>query len=88
MPCRKANPKSIEERLPEMFLRSLRPEAFVLCSNTSGFGAFWEAIYNAGDVQVINMTHEGSAIAAAAGYTWPARTWDSSSAAMLGYSMR
>jgi thiamine pyrophosphate-dependent acetolactate synthase large subunit-like protein len=38
-------------------------------TNTSGFGAFWEAIYNAGDVQVINMTHERSAIAAAAGYT-------------------
>jgi thiamine pyrophosphate-dependent acetolactate synthase large subunit-like protein len=38
-------------------------------TNTSGFGPFWEAIYSAGDVQVINMTHEGSAIAAAAGYT-------------------
>src|SRR2546427_8338015 len=38
-------------------------------TNTSGFGPFWEAIYKAGDVQVINMTHEGQAIAAAAGYT-------------------
>jgi len=38
-------------------------------TNTSGFGPFWEAIYTAGDVQVINITHEGSAIAAAAGYT-------------------
>src|SRR5437763_11600123 len=34
-------------------------------TNTSGFVPFWEAIYTAGDVQVINMTHEGQAIAAA-----------------------
>jgi len=38
-------------------------------TNTSGFVPFWEAIYTAGDVQVINMTHEGQAVAAAAGYT-------------------
>src|SRR5919109_876559 len=38
-------------------------------TNTSGFVPFWEAIYNAGDVQIINMTHEGQAVAAAAGYT-------------------
>src|SRR5580704_121833 len=38
-------------------------------TNTSGFVPFWEAIYAAGDVQVINMTHEGQAVAAAAGYT-------------------
>src|SRR5438552_11372089 len=38
-------------------------------TNTSGFTPFWEAIDAAGDVQVINITHEGSAIAAAAGYT-------------------
>ena len=38
-------------------------------TNTSGFVPLWEAIYNAGDVQVINMTHEGQAVAAAAGYT-------------------
>src|ERR1051326_1536661 len=38
-------------------------------TNTSGFVPFWEAIYKAGDVQVINITHEGSAVAAAAGYT-------------------
>lgn len=37
-------------------------------TNTSGFMPFWEAIYAAGDVQVINMTHEGQAVAAAAGY--------------------
>ena len=37
-------------------------------TNTSGFVRFWEAIYAAGDVQVINMTHEGQAVAAAAGY--------------------
>ena len=38
-------------------------------TNTSGFVPFFEAIYAAGDVQVINMTHEGQAVAAAAGYT-------------------
>ena len=38
-------------------------------TNTSGFVPFWEAIYAAGDVQVINMTHEGQGVAAAAGYT-------------------
>ena len=38
-------------------------------TNTSGFVPFWEAIYKAGDVQVINMTHEGQGVAAAAGYT-------------------
>ena len=38
-------------------------------TNTSGFVPFWEAINDAGDVQVINMTHEGQAVAAAAGYT-------------------
>ena len=37
-------------------------------TNTSGFGPFWEAIHHAGDVQVINVTHEGAAVAAAAGY--------------------
>lgn len=37
-------------------------------TNTSGFVPFWEAIYKAGDVQVINMTHEGQGVAAAAGY--------------------
>ena len=42
-------------------------------TNTSGFVPFWEAIYAAGDVQVINMTHEGQAVAAAAGYTMAAK---------------
>jgi benzoylformate decarboxylase len=42
-------------------------------TNTSGFVPFWEAIYAAGDVQVINMTHEGQAVAAAAGYTMASR---------------
>jgi thiamine pyrophosphate-dependent acetolactate synthase large subunit-like protein len=37
-------------------------------TNTSGFVPFWNAIYEAGDVQVILMTHEGQATAAAAGY--------------------
>src|SRR5258705_6866919 len=42
-------------------------------TNTSGFVPFWEAIYAAGDVQVITMTHEGKAVAAAAGYTMASR---------------
>jgi benzoylformate decarboxylase len=43
-------------------------------TNTSGFVPFFEAIAAAGDVQVINMTHEGQAVAAAAGYTMASRT--------------
>ncbi len=43
-------------------------------TNTSGFVPFWEAIYKAGDVQVINITHEGSAVAAAAGYTMASKS--------------
>lgn len=42
-------------------------------TNTSGFVPLWEAIHMAGDVQVINMTHEGQAVAAAAGYTMASR---------------
>lgn len=42
-------------------------------TNTSGFVPLWEAIYKAGDVQVINMTHEGQAVAAAAGYAMASR---------------
>jgi len=42
-------------------------------TNTSGFVPLWEAIYKAGDVQVINMTHEGQGVAAAAGYTMASR---------------
>ena len=42
-------------------------------TNTSGFVPFFEAIYAAGDVQVINMTHEGQAVAAA-GYTMASRS--------------
>jgi thiamine pyrophosphate-dependent acetolactate synthase large subunit-like protein len=42
-------------------------------TNTSGFVPFFEAIYAASDVQVINMTHEGQAVAAAAGYTMGSR---------------
>jgi thiamine pyrophosphate-dependent acetolactate synthase large subunit-like protein len=38
-------------------------------TNTSGFVPLWEAIHKAGDIQVINVTHEGQAVAAAAGYT-------------------
>jgi thiamine pyrophosphate-dependent acetolactate synthase large subunit-like protein len=43
-------------------------------TNTSGFVPLWEAIDAAGDVQVINMTHEGQAVAAAAGFTLASRT--------------
>ena len=43
-------------------------------TNTSGFGPLWEAVYAAGDVHVINMTHEGQAVAAAAGYTMASRS--------------
>ncbi len=43
-------------------------------TNTSGFVPFWEAINEAGDVQVINMTHEGQAVAAAAGYTMASKS--------------
>jgi thiamine pyrophosphate-dependent acetolactate synthase large subunit-like protein len=43
-------------------------------TNTSGFVPFWEAIHQAGDVQVINFTHEGQAVAAAAGYAMASRT--------------
>jgi thiamine pyrophosphate-dependent acetolactate synthase large subunit-like protein len=38
-------------------------------TNTSGFVPFWEAIHAAGDVQVINLPHEGYGVAAAQGYT-------------------
>ena len=42
-------------------------------TNTSGFVPLWEAIHEAGDVQVINFTHEGQAVAAAQGYTMASR---------------
>ena len=37
-------------------------------TNVSGNVPFFEAIEAAGDVQVINVTHEGHGVAAAAGY--------------------
>jgi thiamine pyrophosphate-dependent acetolactate synthase large subunit-like protein len=43
-------------------------------TNTSGFVPFWEAIDRAGDVQVINVTHEGHAVAAAQGYAMASRS--------------
>ena len=43
-------------------------------TNTSGFVPLWEAVDAAGDVQVINMTHEGQAVAAAAGFAMASRT--------------
>jgi thiamine pyrophosphate-dependent acetolactate synthase large subunit-like protein len=42
-------------------------------TNTSGFGPLWEAVDAAGDVQVINVTHEGHAVAVAAGYAMASR---------------
>jgi acetolactate synthase-1/2/3 large subunit len=43
-------------------------------TNTSGFVPLWEAVDRAGDVQVINMTHEGEAVAAAAGYAMASKS--------------
>jgi acetolactate synthase-1/2/3 large subunit len=43
-------------------------------TNTSGFGPFWEAVDQVGDVQVINVTHEGHAVAAAQGYAMASRS--------------
>jgi thiamine pyrophosphate-dependent acetolactate synthase large subunit-like protein len=43
-------------------------------TNTSGFVPFWEAVETAGDVQVINVTHEGHAVAAAQGYAMASRS--------------
>jgi thiamine pyrophosphate-dependent acetolactate synthase large subunit-like protein len=37
-------------------------------TNTSGFSALWDAIYAAGDVQIIMVSHEGQGVATAAGY--------------------
>jgi thiamine pyrophosphate-dependent acetolactate synthase large subunit-like protein len=37
-------------------------------TNTSGFSPLWDAIYSAGDVQIIMVTHEGQGVATAAGY--------------------
>jgi thiamine pyrophosphate-dependent acetolactate synthase large subunit-like protein len=42
-------------------------------TNTSGFVPLWEAVHQAGDVQVIITTHEGQAVAAAAGYAMASR---------------
>ena len=43
-------------------------------TNTSGYTALFEAVDRAGDVQVINVTHEGHAVAAAAGYAMASKT--------------
>jgi len=42
-------------------------------TNVSGNVPFFEAIEKAGDVQVINVTHEGHGVAAAAGYAMASR---------------
>jgi hypothetical protein len=58
-------------------------------TNTSGFVPFWEAIYAAGDVQVINMTHEGQAVARGGGlHDGKAAISGSSSAATSASRMR
>ena len=43
-------------------------------TNVSGNVPFFEAIEAAGDVQVINMTHEGQGVAAAAGFSMASKT--------------
>ena len=43
-------------------------------TNTSGFVPLWEAVDRAGDVQVINVTDEGLAVAAAQGYAMASGT--------------
>ena len=43
-------------------------------TNTSGYMPLFEAVDRAGDVQVINVTHEGHAVAAAAGYAMASKT--------------
>jgi thiamine pyrophosphate-dependent acetolactate synthase large subunit-like protein len=43
-------------------------------TNTSGFMPLWDAIDQAGDVQVINVPHEGHAVAAAEGYAMASRS--------------
>jgi len=37
-------------------------------TNTSGLSTIWDAVYSAGDVQVIMVTHEGQGVAATHGY--------------------
>lgn len=43
-------------------------------TNTSGFSPLWDAIYAAGDVQIIMVTHEGQGVAAAAGYAMASKS--------------
>jgi thiamine pyrophosphate-dependent acetolactate synthase large subunit-like protein len=43
-------------------------------TNTSGFMPLWEAVDAAKDVQVINVTHEGHAVAVAQGYTMASKS--------------
>jgi hypothetical protein len=71
----KAEPQTYKGTAAGAVLAQLRAAGVrtLFHTNTSGFVPFWEAIYAAGDVQVINMTHEGQAVAAAAGYTMASR---------------
>jgi thiamine pyrophosphate-dependent acetolactate synthase large subunit-like protein len=43
-------------------------------TNTSGFSPLWDAIYAAGDVQIVMVTHEGQGVAAAHGYALAKKT--------------
>jgi thiamine pyrophosphate-dependent acetolactate synthase large subunit-like protein len=43
-------------------------------TNTSGFSPLWDAIYAAGDVQIIMVTHEGQGVATAAGYAMASKS--------------
>ena len=43
-------------------------------TNTSGFSPLFDAIYAAGDVQIIMVTHEGQGVATAAGYAMASKS--------------
>lgn len=43
-------------------------------TNTTGFSELWDAVYSAGDVQVIMVTHEGQGVAAAQGYAMASKS--------------
>ena len=60
---------SLLNKRPQPILNHRSPPGKLKCTRERP----WNAIYAAGDVQVINMTHEGQAVAAAAGYTMASR---------------
>ena len=75
IPLPKAEPAVYKGTAAAAVLAQLRAAGVrtLFHTNTSGFVPLWEAIDAAGDVQVVNMTHEGQAVAAAAGYTMASR---------------